>query len=231
MESPIMAEAATQYVWYASFGSNLCSERFRCYLRGGKVAGMSVEQPGARDQHVPFTVPPTKECPTTSMVVPHRLFFAKVSPWWSNGGVAFLDVSESETDERMHSHLRLYRISLEQFCDVFAQENGLDPRDEGNWRRFTRDEVREMAKNKSGDHRIENSWYGYCQALGAIGDVEPILTFTLPPEELRAIRTGVVDDVNPPSQGYHDVIARGLVELGMNEELADGYLRERYVLV
>ena len=88
-----------------------------------------------------------------------------------------------------------------------------------------------MAKNKSGDHRIENSWYGYCQALGAIGDVEPILTFTLPPEELRAIRTGVVDDVNPPSQGYHDVIARGLVELGMNEELADGYLRERYVLV
>ena len=65
----------------------------------------------------------------------------------------------------------------------------------------------------------------------AIGDVEPILTFTLPPEELRAIRTGVVDDVNPPSQGYHDVIARGLVELGMNEELADGYLRERYVLV
>ena len=97
-----MAEAATQYVWYASFGSNLCSERFRCYLRGGKVAGMSVEQPGARDQHVPFTVPPTKECPTTtSMVVPHRLFFAKVSPWWSNGGVAFLDVSESETDERI----------------------------------------------------------------------------------------------------------------------------------
>ena len=37
--------------------------------------------------------------------------------------------------------------------------------------------------------------------------------------------------MNPPSQGYHDVIARGLVELGMNEELADGYLRERYVLV
>jgi hypothetical protein len=194
---------------------------------------MSVEQPGARDQHVPFTVPPTKECPTTSMLVPHRLFFAKVSPWWSNGGVAFLDVSESETDERMHSHLRLYRLKLDQFCDVFAQENGLDPRDE-SWRRFTRDEVREMAKNKSGDHRIENSWYGYCQALGAFAeadDVEPILTFTLPPEELQAIRTGVLDDVNPPSQGYHDVIARGLVELGMDDARANSYLRERYVLV
>ena len=34
---------------------------------------------GRRDQHVPFTVPPTKECPTTSMVVPHRLFRESLS--------------------------------------------------------------------------------------------------------------------------------------------------------
>ena len=228
-----MASATnTQYVWYGSFGSNLNSERFACYLRGGKVAGMSIQQPGARDTHVPFRIPPTSACPTASMVVPHRMFFAKVSPWWSNGGVAFLDCEKKEENEELHTHLRLWRISLEQFSDVFAQENGLHPAEFHE--RFTKEEVLAMAERGGGDHRIGNgSWYGYVKALGAFteaGAVEPILTFTLPPVELEAIRSGVVDEVNPPSMGYHDVIARGLVELGLEATEADAYLRARYSL-
>jgi len=227
--------AGVQHVWYGSFGSNLCSERFRCYLRGGKVEGMSVEQPGARDPTVPFAVPPTKSCPTTSIVVPHRIFFAKVSPWWSNGGVAFLDVSTEEKDESFHSTLRCWRITLDQFNDVFAQENGLHPREEAAEKvRFSSEEVIELARTKSGSHRIrDGAWYGYVRALGfaEADELEPILTFTLPPHELEAIRAGAVDDVNPPSPGYHDVIARGLCELGLERETADEYLRARYTLV
>ena len=222
---------ATQYVWYGSFGSNLCSERFRCYLQGGRVAGMSVSQPGCRDTTVPFRVPPTLDCPTTSMVVPHRLFFAQVSPWWDNGGVAFLDVSSVEDDESWFSHLRLWRTTLEQYNDIFAQENGLDPNDEDAFERFTAEDVHELASSRSGSHRIRDSWYGYCHGLGFARTGEPILTFTLPPAELRAIRTGAaVDVVNPPSQGYHDVICRGLVELGIDRAEADAYLKSRHVL-
>ena len=139
---------------------------------------------------------------------------------------------KKEENEELHTHLRLWRISLEQFSDVFAQENGLHPAEFHE--RFTKEEVLAMAERGGGDHRIGNgSWYGYVKALGAFteaGAVEPILTFTLPPVELEAIRSGVVDEVNPPSMGYHDVIARGLVELGLEATEADAYLRARYSL-
>jgi hypothetical protein len=119
---------------------------------------------------------------------------------------------------------------------VFAQENGLNPADEDAFERFTAEEVLEMAAAKRGSLRVRDSWYGFCQSLGSFAQddttttVEPILTFTLPPEELRAIRSGVADLINPPSEGYHDTIARGLVELGIDRAEADAYLRARYSL-
>ncbi|CEF97397.1 unnamed product [Ostreococcus tauri] len=227
-----MSVSGTQYVWYGSYGSNLCAERFRCYLAGGRPPGASVEQPGARDSTVPFAVPPTRQCPTSSIVVPHRMFFAKASPWWSNGGVAFLDVTREEEDASLHSVLRLYRITLDQWNDVLAQESGLNPNEEAAVEaRLTVEEVLDMARTKSGHHRIPKSWYGYVQCLGYYKPAEPVLTFTLPPSDLLDIRTGIIDEVNPPSPAYHDIIARGLVEIGgHSRDEADAYLRSRYAL-
>jgi len=217
-----MAGVNAQHVWYASFGSNMCSARFACYLRGGKVDGMVKECVGARSAHVPFQLPPTSACAVRAMKVPHRLYFANSSPMWSRGGVAFLDVSREELDEELHSFVRLYRVSLACFNDVFSQENGLDPRRDDDFRRFTAEEVIEMGLNRSGDHRVPGTWYGYVHSLGVM-DAEPILTFTLPPASLRAID----DAINPPSREYHDVIARGLIELGVDEDAAHKYLRRR----
>ena len=57
-------------VWYASFGSNILSERFACYLEGGRVEGMVRDMPGSRDPS-PHGVAPVGRRP-------HRLFFAHV---------------------------------------------------------------------------------------------------------------------------------------------------------
>ena len=40
-------------VWYASFGSNILSERFACYLEGGRIEGMIRDMPGSRDPSPP----------------------------------------------------------------------------------------------------------------------------------------------------------------------------------
>ena len=219
-----MAATNAQHVWYASFGSNMCSERFACYVRGGKVEGMVKECAGARNSHLPFKLPPTSDCPVTSIRVPHRMFFAKSSPMWRHGGVAFLDVSRHEVDDDLFTWMRLYRVSLDCFNDVFAQENGLDPCQDDAFKRFSPEEVVEMGLKKNGDHRVRGTWYGYVQSLGTMNDVEPILTFTLPPDSMRTID----DAINPPSQEYHDVIARGLIELGVEDDTAHQYLQRRY---
>ena len=222
-----MASTNAQHVWYASFGSNMCSERFACYLRGGKVEGMVKECVGARYAHLPFKLPPTPDCPVTSMRVPHRMFFAKSSPMWRHGGVAFLDVSRHEADDDFFTWMRLYRVSLDCFNDVLAQENGFDPRQDDAFERFSPEEVVDMGLKKSGDHRVKGTWYGYVQSLGMFPnaqDAEPILTFTLPPDSMETID----DAINPPSREYHDVIARGLIELGVSDEIAHQYLERRY---
>ena len=106
------------YVWYASFGSNILLERFECYLRGGRIGGMVRDMPGSRDP-----TPPVAS--SLWMDVPYRLFFAHSSPTWAGGGVAFVDVTS--LSPTLPTAFRLYRITLEQFNDVLAQENGMEP--------------------------------------------------------------------------------------------------------
>lgn len=104
-------------IWYASYGSNLSRRRFERYLRGGTPRGGRRRYPGARDPR-----PPSDDRPTT---LPYRLRFAGESRTWG-GGMAFLDTTS-------HGHVlaRAYRISIEQFADLHAQENAgaADPAD------------------------------------------------------------------------------------------------------
>ena len=142
-------------VWYASFGSNILSERFACYLEGGRIEGMVRDMPGSRDPS-----PPTEWRRWDDL--PHRLFFAHSSPTWDGGGVAFVDFGEdlrvagtpapAETERvapatrapALGVSYRLYRVTLEQFNDVLAQENGMAPGDEA-CREMTAEEARSLA--------------------------------------------------------------------------------------
>lgn len=42
-----------EQVWYASYGSNLSSRRFSCYLCGGRPPGAIRTYPGAHDRTAP----------------------------------------------------------------------------------------------------------------------------------------------------------------------------------
>eukprot|EP00959_Pyramimonas_sp_CCMP1952_P410763 8607935-Pyramimonas_sp.AAC.1 len=105
-------------VMYASFGSNLLRDRFLCYIQGGRVEGLKSSMPGCRDRRPPRT--------SKSHQIPHTLFFGLEKSWWGRGGVCFID-SEPSTEAKETCHMCAYDITLEQFNDVVAQENSLEP--------------------------------------------------------------------------------------------------------
>ena len=51
----------------------------------------------------------------------HRLYFARKSPGWRGGGVAFLSV-EREKNQKKWTLARMWKITGEQFCEVGQQE-------------------------------------------------------------------------------------------------------------
>ncbi|HEX4162369.1 MAG TPA: hypothetical protein VHZ05_07725, partial [Acidimicrobiales bacterium] len=69
-------------VWYAGYGSNLCADRFRCYLEGGIPPGLTTSCRGARD-----TTDPRSDRP---LDIPHRLYFAGIAKGWG-GSPCFID--------------------------------------------------------------------------------------------------------------------------------------------
>ena len=102
-----------EHVWYVSYGSNLFTSRFTCYLAGGRAAGAGWTDPGARDPS-----PPSGD---RRVDLDHALVFGGPSHSWQ-GGPAFLDLVTPG-----HSVGRAWRITRQQFADVVAQENKLAP--------------------------------------------------------------------------------------------------------
>jgi hypothetical protein len=143
------------HVWYASYGSNLCRDRFLCYVQGGRPPGASRDYPGARDG-----TPPEHDRP---VALPGEIFFGWDSPTWG-GGIAFYDAGAEGA-----ALGRAYRVTSEQFADVAAQEMHRAP-----GQALDLSQVIEHTRHDVGPGRYE--------ALQLVGELdgEPVLTFTSP---------------------------------------------------
>ncbi|TNY37142.1 histone deacetylase [Thermomonospora catenispora] len=142
-------------VWYVAYGSNLASERFRCYLVGGRPPGGARRHPGCRD-----TTPVRAERP---MTLPGGVYFAHTSPTWG-GGMAFYDPG---LPGRVAA--RAYLLSVSQFADVISQEMH---------REVGRDlDLTEAVR--TGRQRLGPGRYETIVKVGEDGGV-PMLTFTAP---------------------------------------------------
>lgn len=95
-------------IWYASYGSNMDTDRLRYYLTGGRPPGAARTYPGCRDRR-----PPVRSVPVE---FPGTLYFATESPVWQ-GGRAFYDPSTVGV-VRGRAHL----VTAQQFSDIAAQE-------------------------------------------------------------------------------------------------------------
>ncbi len=195
------------HIWYACYGSNLSAERFHTYLRGGPVPGGTDVQIGARDPALP-----TEE---GTLLTSWELHYGRYSERWG-GGAAFL-VSPAENAQTPASPgeavedgamCRLYRLTREQFLDVWLQENDGDPKhDEATTAQLDLAFASLMPNLRA--HSIHDlpagvraeGWYRRLLCLGEC-DSELVLTFT----------TDVDVPFGAPSVSYLDTIKRGLGE-------------------
>ena len=101
-------------VWYAAYGSNLSRERFARYLCGGAPDGATVTHvyPGCRD--------PSDPLDDVADEIDLELAFGGTSLTWG-GGVALVRPGPRR------AKVRLYLLTREQFADVVAQENWIEP--------------------------------------------------------------------------------------------------------
>ena len=189
------------HLWYVSYGSNLFADRFHCYLTGGRAPGARWTNPGARDPSLP-----TGDRRIGAVIFPvaheldHALVFGGPSHTW-HGGPAFLDLVTPG-----HSVGRGWRITHEQFEDLVAQENKLDP---GTV-------TISALLIEEGGVVLPGTRYGRLVPLPPI-DGEPAVTFTYidRPHE-RA-----------PDPTYLELLQAGLEELGLAAGEARAVLRSQ----
>ncbi len=99
------------HVWYVGYGSNLCEERFLCYIRGGRFKLGGGLSEGCEDK----TPPPAND----SIEIPFPIYFAKNADKWDKGGVAFID---SHVENNGRTFGRMWKVTIEQFECVRDQE-------------------------------------------------------------------------------------------------------------
>jgi len=177
----------TALVWYAAYGSNLERARFLRYLQGDDT------HVGARDRTAPRA--------SARARLDHALGFGHTSARWG-GGVAYLQ-AEPGSGEAL---ARLWLVGVDQFADVWAQENRAAPGDV------------EIALGPVGISArgvdLSASPYGRLLRWPARGGM-PVVGFTsaVPPGE------------NRPSAAYLAAMARGLSDgCGLAPEAIAAYL-------
>ena len=97
------------YVWYASYGSNMLFDRLSSYIKGGVSKFNGVNYDGCRN-----TLLPKDSRPVT---IPYKMYYGNESSSWGHGAVAFLD-----TQIKGESLGKMYLVTEEQFEDIVSQE-------------------------------------------------------------------------------------------------------------
>lgn len=200
-------------VWYASYGSNLNEQRFLTYIEGGRPPGSTRTYAGCDDRTRPEASVP--------MRFNGRPHFALTSTVW-RGGIAFMDTHKAQAQALG----RAYLISVEQYDQVVAQENGGPSLGAA---KVPLDEVLASGRHVQGS--------GPYETMVHVGDFEgaPVLTFTSPFSTRDAmVRSGSVTRgnvrlpvmTNRPSAAYARMIGSGLEEtFGLSKVQQADYLR------
>lgn len=185
----------SEEVWYAAYGSNLLRARFLTYLHGGRPQGAVREMTGARDRREP-----REDRPIT---LPGRLVFGWESLTWG-GGIAFYD-----PDRPGPTLARAYRITVEQFSDLAAQEMHRPPGGRIDLAPLVRDGRLELGPGR----------YEMVHLVSTLEDL-PVLT-------ISAARWSDIPP-NPPGAIYRETMARGLAEShGLSAAQAAAYLERQ----
>jgi hypothetical protein len=108
LSAPRGVTAPPAWVWYVSYGSNMCVDRLSSYLSGTAPLGARRAYPGCRDRRAPLRA--------TGYELAGGVYFATESAVWG-GGRAFYDPELPGS-----AAARAYLITSGQFADIVTQE-------------------------------------------------------------------------------------------------------------
>ena len=103
-----------EYVFYVCYGSNLCEERFKCYITGKANKKLSVPAGEKCKDQTPIVF-------STTLRIPYEMYFGNSSRTWKGGGVCFIKPTKA-TDSKKYSFARAYLITKEQYEHVWKRE-------------------------------------------------------------------------------------------------------------
>ncbi len=187
------------YVWYASYGSNLLQNRFHCYIRGGTPHGSIKNHIGCRDKSLPIQ--------EKNIIINRELYFAKDESSWGSGGVAFIKPNE---EKEQVTFGKMYLITKEQFLDIVCQENDLE---------YNLDIKFDKVIENNNLRVFEDSWYDEIVFLGYEASW-PVFTFSH--------HKYLKDELSPAHSNYMKCLSDGLMEAyGLSELEAEIYFRNR----
>lgn len=148
--------SGNNYIWYASYGSNLFRKRFLCYIHGGTVEEGQDPYPGCTDKTLPVQ--------EALIALNFELYFAETSKRWQGGGVGFI---KTLRNDNVSTYGYMYLITKSQFEEVVMQEvKGDSPVP-----------IDFDAAIKNGNYNFQGGWYGNLIWVGEKSGF-PIFTFT-----------------------------------------------------
>ncbi|WP_432937547.1 histone deacetylase [Kribbella sp. CA-253562] len=184
--------------WYVAYGSNLASDRFRCYLAGGRPTGGRRQYPGCRDPRDPRQV--------AAVEMPGGLVFSGESAAWG-GGRAFYDLTAPGLVAG-----RAYLVTAEQLGDVAAQEMYREPGSA-----FAHD----LAEALDDVDQVRVMGPGRYETIARLGERDGVPMFTV-----TDVKAGHLEP-SAPSAAYLWWIAAGLREAhGWDASQVADYLSE-----
>lgn len=188
--------------YYMSYGSNLCMDRFMCYVEGGKPERSTRTYLGCRD------VTPPKE--SFGVVFEGSVYFANYSNQWGGGGFLFADF-----DYPKLSLGRVHLVTREQFSDIVSQECGF----EAGGVDVDFDKILTVG------HVVgKGLLYGHTVYVGTLNHL-PVISFTTGYSQRDVVDGFAPFSLNQPSDAYDKVVRKGLIEtFGLDKEQLDSYM-------
>lgn len=196
-------EVLPEEFYYMSYGSNLCMDRFMCYVEGGTPERSSRKYLGCRD------VTPPKE--SFGVAFEGSIYYANNSLQWGGGGFLFADFDEPDL-----SLGRVYLVTREQFVDIVSQECGFEA---GGV------DVDFDKLLKVGSLEDNSLLYGHTVYVGSLHHL-PVVSFTTSYSVADVAGGHAPFALNPPSDAYDNVVRRGVEEtFDLDDEMIEQYMR------
>lgn len=204
-----------EYVWYACYGSNLAERRFKCYIDGSsfRFSDGREEQinPGCNDTNRYYL----KNNGVDKGKYKYRLFFSKDSPKRWKGAFGFI---EDKPVSKKDTWFSMYKLTTNQFGEVFQQENGVKNKQEFKTIQLS---IEELRFKKFCDIK----GLGLYDRIIYMGehnpDNYPILTFT-------SSNTSSMQRKIPGSE-YRVILREGLKDIFQTQEEIEKYLDDHSV--